>query len=90
MATKVSINGFGRIGRNFFRAAKKNGADFDMVAVNDLTSAETIKVASNVFLAAKITFANDGLVIEYNDDYDLPDDVKQLGEDAIEEFKSEG
>jgi glyceraldehyde 3-phosphate dehydrogenase len=39
---KVAINGFGRIGRNFFRAAKKNGADFDMVAVNDLTSAETL------------------------------------------------
>ena len=38
----------------------------------------------------KITFANDGLVIEYNEDFDLPDDVKQLGEDAIETFKSEG
>ena len=37
-----------------------------------------------------ITFANDGLVIEYNDDFDLPDDVKQLGEDAIEAFKNEG
>lgn len=37
-----------------------------------------------------ITFANDGLVIEYNEDYDLADDVKQLGDDAIEEFKSEG
>jgi glyceraldehyde 3-phosphate dehydrogenase len=39
---KVAINGFGRIGRNFFRSAKKNGAGFDMVAVNDLTSAETL------------------------------------------------
>ena len=37
-----------------------------------------------------INFANDGLVIEYNDAFDLPDDVKQLGEDAIEQFKSEG
>ena len=37
-----------------------------------------------------ITFANDGLVIEYNDDFDLPDDVKQLGEDAIAEFKDQG
>lgn len=37
-----------------------------------------------------ITFANEGLVIEYNDDYDLSDDVKQLGDDAIERFKSEG
>jgi len=39
---KVAINGFGRIGRNFFRAAKKSNAGFDMVAVNDLTSAETL------------------------------------------------
>ncbi|HEX9642448.1 MAG TPA: type I glyceraldehyde-3-phosphate dehydrogenase [Acidimicrobiia bacterium] len=39
---KVAINGFGRIGRNFFRAAKQNGAEFDMVAVNDLTDAETL------------------------------------------------
>ncbi len=37
-----------------------------------------------------ITFANDGLVIEYNDAYDLPDEVKDLGEAAIEVFKSEG
>jgi basic membrane lipoprotein Med (substrate-binding protein (PBP1-ABC) superfamily) len=37
-----------------------------------------------------ITFANDGLVIEYNDGYDLPADVKQLGDDAIETIKSEG
>ena len=42
MAIKVAINGFGRIGRNFFRAAKTNGAGFDMVAVNDLTNAETL------------------------------------------------
>ena len=37
-----------------------------------------------------ITFANDGLVIEYNDAFDLPDDVKQLGDDAIEGFKDQG
>jgi len=39
---KVAINGFGRIGRNVLRAAKKNGADIDVVAVNDLTDAETL------------------------------------------------
>jgi glyceraldehyde 3-phosphate dehydrogenase len=39
---KVAINGFGRIGRNFFRAAKKTGADIDIVAVNDLTDADTL------------------------------------------------
>ncbi len=39
---KVAINGFGRIGRNFFRAAKQGDAGFDIVAVNDLTSADTL------------------------------------------------
>ncbi len=38
----------------------------------------------------KITFANEGLVIEYNEDFDLPDDVKQIGDDAIKEFEDEG
>ena len=38
MTIRVGINGFGRIGRNFFRAAKKAGADIDFVAVNDLGS----------------------------------------------------
>jgi len=39
MPVRVGINGFGRIGRNVFRAAKKSGADIDFVAVNDLTDA---------------------------------------------------
>jgi glyceraldehyde 3-phosphate dehydrogenase len=38
MSVRVGINGFGRIGRNFFRAAKAQGADIDFVAVNDLGS----------------------------------------------------
>ena len=42
MTVRVGINGFGRIGRNFFRAAKKRGADIDFVAVNDLGSLETM------------------------------------------------
>ncbi len=37
MTTRVGINGFGRIGRNFFRAAHKKGVDFEIVAINDLT-----------------------------------------------------
>src|SRR5436305_10748892 len=40
MAVRVGINGFGRIGRNFYRAARRAGADIDLVAVNDLTSPE--------------------------------------------------
>ena len=42
MTVKVGVNGFGRIGRNFFRAAKKRGADIDFVAVNDITDSETL------------------------------------------------
>ncbi len=37
MSVKVGINGFGRIGRNYFRAALASGSDLDIVAVNDLT-----------------------------------------------------
>jgi glyceraldehyde 3-phosphate dehydrogenase (phosphorylating) len=38
MTIKVGINGFGRIGRNFYRAAKQRGADIEFVAANDLLS----------------------------------------------------
>ncbi len=41
MSVRVGINGFGRIGRNFLRAAREQGADVDIVAVNDLTDAAT-------------------------------------------------
>lgn len=42
MAVRVGINGFGRIGRNVFRAAQAAGADIEWVAVNDLTDAQTL------------------------------------------------
>jgi glyceraldehyde 3-phosphate dehydrogenase len=42
MAVKVGINGFGRIGRNVFRAAKEANADIDFVAVNDLVDTATM------------------------------------------------
>ncbi len=42
MTTRVGINGFGRIGRNYFRAAVEQGADLEIVAVNDLTSPEAL------------------------------------------------
>jgi glyceraldehyde 3-phosphate dehydrogenase len=42
MALKAGINGFGRIGRNVFRAAHAQGADIDWVGVNDLTDAKTL------------------------------------------------
>ena len=42
MTVRVAINGFGRIGRNFFRAALEQGADIEIVAVNDLTDNKTL------------------------------------------------
>ncbi|WEG10211.1 type I glyceraldehyde-3-phosphate dehydrogenase [Microbacterium horticulturae] len=42
MTVKIGINGFGRIGRNFLRAALAQGADIDIVAVNDLTDNKTL------------------------------------------------
>src|SRR4051812_14172611 len=42
MAVRVGINGFGRIGRNFFRAARARNADLDIVAVNDIGDAKTM------------------------------------------------
>jgi glyceraldehyde 3-phosphate dehydrogenase len=41
MTVRVGINGFGRIGRNFLRAARAQGADVKVVALNDLTDAAT-------------------------------------------------
>ena len=42
MAVKIGINGFGRIGRNYLRAALAQGADLEIVAVNDLTDNKTL------------------------------------------------
>src|ERR671919_495873 len=42
MPVRVGINGFGRIGRNVFRAAQESDADIEVVAVNDITDAGTL------------------------------------------------
>ncbi|WBU38607.1 type I glyceraldehyde-3-phosphate dehydrogenase [Homoserinibacter sp. YIM 151385] len=42
MSVKIGINGFGRIGRNYFRAALAQGSDLEIVAVNDLTDNKTL------------------------------------------------
>ncbi len=42
MALKAGINGFGRIGRNVFRAAHERGADIEWVGLNDITDTETL------------------------------------------------
>lgn len=67
MATKVGINGFGRIGRNVFRAALQNPA-VEIVAVNDLTDAATLahllKYDSiHGTLAAEVTVDGDNIVV---------------------------
>ena len=50
MAVKVGINGFGRIGRNVFRAAHAAGADLEFVAVNDLADTEHARPPAQVRL----------------------------------------
>ncbi|MBI1350788.1 MAG: type I glyceraldehyde-3-phosphate dehydrogenase [Actinomycetales bacterium] len=42
MTLKVGINGFGRIGRNFYRALVESGADIEIVGLNDLTDTKTL------------------------------------------------
>jgi glyceraldehyde 3-phosphate dehydrogenase len=42
LSVKIGINGFGRIGRNYFRAALAKGSDLEIVAVNDLTDNKTL------------------------------------------------
>ena len=68
MAVQVGINGFGRIGRNIMRAAM-GGADIDIVAVNDLTSAATLahllkydSVLGN--LQADVQASGDGITVD--------------------------
>jgi glyceraldehyde 3-phosphate dehydrogenase (phosphorylating) len=69
MGVKIGINGFGRIGRNFFRAAKQGGFDFDFVAVNDLgdaaTMAHLLKYDSvHGRYPGEVTLGDTGLVID--------------------------
>ncbi|MEZ5278916.1 MAG: type I glyceraldehyde-3-phosphate dehydrogenase [Acidimicrobiales bacterium] len=69
MTVRVGINGFGRIGRNFFRAAKDQGADIDFVAVNDLgdkaTMAHLLKYDSVMpNLASDIIATDDGISVD--------------------------
>ena len=96
MTVRVGINGFGRIGRSFWRAVQKNGADIDIVAVNDLgdkkTMAHLLKYDSVMgVLADTVTSTDDGIVINgkklqvlsERDPAKLP--WKQLGVDVVVE-----
>src|SRR5207249_3002867 len=98
MGLKVGINGFGRIGRNIFRAALGNQA-LDFVAVNDLTSTETLahllkydSILGNLHQDVKaagdtITVAGDSFkVLSVKNPAELP--WKDLGVDVV--FESTG
>ena len=69
MPIKIGINGFGRIGRNFYRAVAKQGADMEIVAVNDLgdtaTMAHLLKYDSVLgYLENEINATDDGIMID--------------------------
>src|SRR5687768_7482391 len=69
MPVRVGINGFGRIGRNFFRAAHDSGADVEIVAVNDITDAPTLAHLlkyDSVYgpFAGSVEVADGGLLID--------------------------
>jgi glyceraldehyde 3-phosphate dehydrogenase len=94
MTIKVGINGFGRIGRNFFRAVQASQADIEIVAVNDLGSIKTmahlLKYDSVLgVLPNKITALEDGIsvdgkvlkVLQVRDPKELP--WKVLGVDLV-------
>ena len=68
MTVRVGINGFGRIGRNFFRAVRASGADIEIVGVNDLTDnaslAHLLKFDSILGrLDADVTSTEDAIVV---------------------------
>ena len=64
MTTRVGINGFGRIGRNFFHAVNRTDNDLEIVAVNDLTDNQTL---SNLLKYDSVLGRFDG-EITYDDD----------------------
>jgi len=69
MAVKAGINGFGRIGRNVFRAAYERGADIEWVGLNDITDTETLSLLlkyDSVLgpFPGTVEAADDGLVID--------------------------
>ncbi len=71
MTVKIGINGFGRIGRNYFRAALAQGADLEIVAVNDLTDNKTLahllKYDSITGrLDATVEFDDENLIVDGN------------------------
>ena len=68
MTVRVGINGFGRIGRNFYRALTAQGADVEIVGVNDLTDnatlAHLLKYDSILGrFPGEVTYTDDAIVV---------------------------
>jgi len=75
MTIRVGINGFGRIGRNFFRAAKAQGADIDFVAVNDLGSIETM---AHLLKRDSVAGTYPGVIVAADGGIDVDGDVLKV------------
>jgi glyceraldehyde 3-phosphate dehydrogenase len=76
VTVRVGINGFGRIGRNFFRAVRASGADIEIVGVNDLTD--------NASLAHLLKF--DTILGRLDADVTSTDDAIKVGDHEIKAF----
>jgi glyceraldehyde 3-phosphate dehydrogenase len=76
MTVRVGINGFGRIGRNFFRAVRATGADIEIVAVNDLTD--------NASLAHLLRF--DSILGRLDADVTSDENAIHVGDQSIAAF----
>ncbi|ANH39839.1 Glyceraldehyde-3-phosphate dehydrogenase [Nocardioides dokdonensis FR1436] len=76
MTVRVGINGFGRIGRNFFRAVRASGLDIEIVAVNDLTD--------NKALAPLLKF--DSILGRLDADVTATEDAIHVGDQVIKTF----
>ncbi|WP_291377917.1 type I glyceraldehyde-3-phosphate dehydrogenase [Demequina sp.] len=69
MTIKVGINGFGRIGRNFYRAVVASGADIEIVGVNDLTDIKTLAHLLKYdtvlgVLPATVTYDDENIIVD--------------------------
>jgi glyceraldehyde 3-phosphate dehydrogenase len=76
VTVRVGINGFGRIGRNFFRAVRASGADIEIVGVNDLTD--------NAVLAHLLKY--DTILGRLDADVSSTDDAIRVGDQEIKAF----
>ena len=83
MTIRVGINGFGRIGRNFFRAIRSQGADIEVVGINDLTDNKTL----SVLLKNDSVMGRLDAEIEY-DDESITVDGKRIAVSAEREPKN--